>query len=432
MSGEPPIPRPLPTEDISHQLLMALMEIIPDRIYFKDRESRFIAVNQEIIRCFGMEKAADLLGKTDADIFFPDYAEKTRKDEVRIMETGEPLLVPAERKIFRDGRTGWASAVKAPLRDHLGEIVGTCGITRDVTEEHEREEKVKEYAEALAEKQAQIEGELDLARQVQRALLPNRFPLFPPTAREEESALGFAYRYQPMGKVGGDFFTVIPIGLRRAGVFICDVMGHGIHAALVTAMQRTLVDDLLPFAAEPGAFLAEANRLLHPFFERMKTPIYVTGLYAVIDVETGRVRFAASSHAAPLVIAKSGGVRLLGEPKRVPPSVPLGFMADSAYAVLEDTIEPGDRLLFYTDGLRDLGDEAEIGLSDGTFLSLIRKCAIASPGDGFLDTVLEAVKASAGAEAFLDDVCLVEVLFRGRFHGPAEPSADLSLGPYGL
>ena len=335
-----------PLADINHQLLMALMEISPDRIFFKDRESRFIAVNKALLEFFRLKTAADVLGKSDADIFLPEHAEPARADEVRVMETGETLVGKVEREVFPDGRIRWASTTKAPLRDHLGEIVGVCGISRDVTEEHERAEKLQQYAEALAEKQAQMEGELELARQVQRALLPNRFPLFPPTAREEESALGFAYRYQPVGKVGGDFFTVIPIGSRQAGVFICDVMGHGVHAALITAMQRTLVDDLLPVASDPGAFLAEANRLLYPFFERMKTPIYVTGLYAVIDVETGRIRFAAASHAAPLVACSKGGIRLLGAPVRVPSSVPLGFMGDSTYTVLEDTIEPGDRLFF--------------------------------------------------------------------------------------
>ncbi|SDU04174.1 PAS domain S-box-containing protein [Verrucomicrobium sp. GAS474] len=418
-----------PLADINHQLLMALMEIIPERIYFKDRESRFIAANKALLQYFGMEMASQLLGKTTFDILQHDAAQKTRNDDLRTMESGEPMVGDVEQKTFPDGRMSWASTTKAPLRDHLGEIIGICGISRDVTAAHEQAERLQEYAEALAEKQSQMEGELELARQVQRALLPSRYPLFPPTATEEGSALGFSYRYQPMGKVGGDFFTVIPIGSRQAGVFICDVMGHGVHAALITAMQRTLVDDLLPVASDPGAFLSEANRRLHPFFDRMRTPIYVTGLYATIDSETGRVRFASASHPAPLVLSKDGGVRLLGCPRKVPSSVPLGFIDDSSYVVIEDTIEPGDRLLFYTDGLRDLGDEAEIGLNDAMFLSLVEKCPA---GPGFLDAVLAAAKESAKVDTFLDDVCLVEVAFRGRLRPAPGAEAILSSGPYGL
>ncbi|HEY8965279.1 MAG TPA: PAS domain S-box protein, partial [Candidatus Methylacidiphilales bacterium] len=211
--------------DINHQLLMALMEIIPDRIYFKDRESRFIAVNKALIEFFGVERAADLLGRTTFDILLPEYAQKTRNDEVRIMGSGEPMLGDIEKKVFPDGRMKWASTTKAPLRDHLGEIIGICGISRDVTQEHEQAQKLEEYAETLADKQAQMNAELEMARQVQQALLPSRYPLFPPTASEAASALAFGHRYQPMGKVGGDFFTVIPIGARQAGVFLCDVMG---------------------------------------------------------------------------------------------------------------------------------------------------------------------------------------------------------------
>src|SRR5438874_1559934 len=79
----------------------------------------------------------------------------------------------------------------------------------------------------------------------------------PHSASPEQSALKFCHRYIPAAEVGGDFFTIFPITDCTAGVFICDVMGHGMRAALITAIMRGLLEELTPVAADPAKFLAE-------------------------------------------------------------------------------------------------------------------------------------------------------------------------------
>jgi sigma-B regulation protein RsbU (phosphoserine phosphatase) len=402
-----------PLPDINHQFLMALMETIPDRIYFKDREGRFLSVNRAFLEFLGMDGEAGLLGKTDFDIFLPEHAEPARADELAVMASGEPMVAKIEKEVWNDGRVRWVSTSKVPMRDASGAVLGICGISRDVTEEHRQGEKLREYATALAEKQAQIENELDLARQIQGALLPHRYPAFPPEASDETSAIRFAHRYLPMGRVGGDFFTVFPISATQAGVLICDVMGHGVHAALITAVQRVLVEDLLPVAGDPAAFLAELNRRLHDIFQQLKTTLFVTALYAVVDAADGGIRFASAAHPVPLLLEREGGVRALGRGVLPPAPLPLGMLGDSRYAVRHDRMEVGDRLLLFTDGLLDL-DRPGQDADDAWFPALAAACAAGAPPESghFLDALLEKARHVSPTASFLDDVCVVEVGLR--------------------
>ncbi len=115
-------------------LLNSLISTIPDRIYFKDRQSRFVKINDAMARRFGLKQASEAVGKTDFDMFSEPHARQAFEDEQRIMATGEPLISQDEKETWADGRTTWASTTKVPLRDAEGRINGLVGISRDVTE----------------------------------------------------------------------------------------------------------------------------------------------------------------------------------------------------------------------------------------------------------------------------------------------------------
>ena len=108
----------------------------------------------------------------------------------------------------------------------------------------------------------QLEDDLDMASEVQQAFLPQQFPSFPSHAAPGQSAIGFFSQYLPTGAVGGDFFHVLPLSDTEAGIFICDVMGHGVRAALVTAIQRALVEEMAGLGRQPGDFLTHINQAL--------------------------------------------------------------------------------------------------------------------------------------------------------------------------
>ncbi len=124
-------------------LLHALMDNVPDSIYFKDESSRFIRVNRALARSFGLDDPLQAVGRTDADFFRPEHAQQALADEQAIIRSGQPLVDREEKEIWPDGRVTWALTTKMPLRDPEGRIVGTFGISRDITGQRLAEEAVR-------------------------------------------------------------------------------------------------------------------------------------------------------------------------------------------------------------------------------------------------------------------------------------------------
>ena len=124
------------------ELLGTLLENIPDRIYFKDRQSRFIRINRALTELLGLKKPEDAYGKTDADFYGTEHAHSALADEIRVMQTGEPLLGKVEYETLIDGGKSWSLTTKLPLRDRRGRIAGTCGISREVTAMKEMEDQL--------------------------------------------------------------------------------------------------------------------------------------------------------------------------------------------------------------------------------------------------------------------------------------------------
>ncbi len=140
---KPPLPIPDLTALLDEALVGAFLENVPDLIYFKDRDSRFIAVSASKARRHGLDPA-ELTGKTDADVFPGEHARRARLDEERILATGEPVLGKLERIRWPDERDTWSETSKLPLRDADGTIIGTFGITKDVTAQQAMKDELEQ------------------------------------------------------------------------------------------------------------------------------------------------------------------------------------------------------------------------------------------------------------------------------------------------
>jgi PAS domain S-box-containing protein len=132
-------------------LLRALMDSSPDQIYFKDRKSRFIRCSQAQANNCHVSSSAEIIGRTDFDFFAEEHARRAFEDEQEIIRSGKPLIGKVEKEVWRDGRTGWVLTSKMPLRNNTGEIIGTIGISKDITELKLAEAKLAEVHRQLLE-----------------------------------------------------------------------------------------------------------------------------------------------------------------------------------------------------------------------------------------------------------------------------------------
>jgi len=123
-------------EKLEHEqhLITVLMESIPDHIYFKDKESRFIRINKSQAQIFGLRDPNEVIGKTDFDFFLEEHAQKAFQDEQAIIKTGKSIIDVEEKETWRNGSITWVSTTKIPLRNSQGQIIGTLGVSRDITE----------------------------------------------------------------------------------------------------------------------------------------------------------------------------------------------------------------------------------------------------------------------------------------------------------
>ena len=114
------------------ELLEALMDALPDAVFFKDRSGAFVRINRVLADWYGLRKPSDATGKTDADFYPQEFARATVEREREILKTGVPILNQEEKINGRDGTTHWVSTSKLPLRSARGRITGILGISRDI------------------------------------------------------------------------------------------------------------------------------------------------------------------------------------------------------------------------------------------------------------------------------------------------------------
>jgi sigma-B regulation protein RsbU (phosphoserine phosphatase) len=301
-------------------------------------------------------------------------------------------------------------AVHEGAQDYLikGEVDGQLLVRamRYAIERKHMSQQLAHYADELRAKNAQLEADFNMAREIQEMFLPQQYPTFPHSAAPEESALRFSHRYLPAAAVGGDFFNIFAITDTTAGIFICDVMGHGMRAALITAIMRGLVEELMPVAADPGKFLTEINRSLNAILRRTREPFLATAFYVVADIVSGELRFSSAGHPSPFHVRREAGKVepiKFWDPRHGPA---LGLFDKSVYPASRCPIAVNDVILLFTDGLYEVDNPAQEEYGQERLLTAVRQ-RYQLPTERLLDELLQDVHRFSTAKEFEDDVCLV-------------------------
>ncbi|MFH1197856.1 MAG: SpoIIE family protein phosphatase [bacterium] len=203
--------------------------------------------------------------------------------------------------------------------------------------------EIENYKQALLNRDKLIafQQELDIAASIQTSILPKTFPAFP-----ERKEFDICARMIPAKEVGGDFYDYFLIDKNRLGVIIGDVSGKGIASALLMAVCKTLLKATAYRGMPVDNVLSELNDIL---FEESPSHMFVTLFYGVLDTRNGRFEYSNGGHNSPYVISTNGDIKQLENIG----GLILGIMRDIEFESNAITLQQGDSILFYTDGITE-------------------------------------------------------------------------------
>ncbi len=300
-------------------------------------------------------------------------------------------------------RHPWVTQLeKIRTKDELEELAREFAwMARRVLTYHQRLEQ------QIAEKTAETQRDLDMAREFQEALMPREYPKVPTPGCGDALELKFHHVYKAASTVGGDFFDMVKLSDHSVGVFIADVMGHGARSALVTAILRTLIQDFVHDTSEPAAFLEIVNRHFHEIVKQSKEFIFVSAFYLLVDTRLEEVRFASAGHPSPL-FADRERLRVTPLFEGLKDNPALGLFPSSTYEQHVKGVIPGDTFFLFTDGAYEVtdADGNEFGLEG--VRKVIASCLFESSAE--IDrAIVSSITEFLGQSSLPDDICLVSV-----------------------
>jgi len=250
-----------------------------------------------------------------------------------------------------------------------------------------------------------------MAREVQSSILSESLTCFPLNSSEDTCALRFSHHYQPATTLAGDFFDILPISDHEVGIIICDVMGHGTRASLLTFYLRGLIEQLMPLARDPSEFMNNLNTGLNSIMERFYTGFFATAFYCVANINTGQLRYTNAGHPFPLLLNRNNKTvkKLLGNGNKPEPAI--GVHKKFNFSVNTCNLTKDDVVFFFTDGLYEVeGNDREM-FGYTNFVKLVQHiCSISSTN--LIPKILASMSEYALGKEFEDDVCMVTMQVR--------------------
>ena len=267
-----------------------------------------------------------------------------------------------------------------------------------------REAVAQKEAAADRERLLAIQKELDVAREIQESIVPREFPPYP-----EREELSIHATMLPAKEVGGDFFDFFVIDRDRIGFAIGDVSGKGVPAALFMAVSRTLLRATASRGSAPDECMRQVNQILH---QESISSMFVTCFYGVLNTRTGEIHYSNGGHNLPYILRTDGRVEAM-EPFG---GLILGAFKHSAYETGEITLQPGDCIFLYTDGITEaMNPDGEQFSNERLVQSLQR--VNGSPVEDIVGKVIDNVKEFTAGATQSDDMTILAVKYAGKGNG---------------
>ncbi|MDD5089098.1 MAG: SpoIIE family protein phosphatase [bacterium] len=321
-----------------------------------------------------------------------------------VIQTGQSVYDADVRVDARyiPARAGTMSELAVPILVR-GEVIGALNLEADHTDafsdrdlksltafaSHAGVAVERARTDRLRQHSRRIQEEIELARRIQLSFLPRSMPEFPP--------FDLAGVNLPSSEVGGDYFDFIPITETDMGVVIGDATGHGVGAALLMANFRAClrIESRNNFAIR--TILGKVNDYL---FETSLPDSYVTAVYGVLDRRNGIFSYANAGHNPPLLFRRDGRVERLDVGGLI-----LGVFSNVSHEETAVALEPGDLILFYTDGVTEALDSRAVEFSVERLIGIVEKNRSRSARE-ILQGIMHEVRQFQSSEQSQDDLTL--------------------------
>ena len=255
--------------------------------------------------------------------------------------------------------------------------------------------KIRDGLKARSELLA-LRRELEVARTIQQSILPRDFGPKGPSG-----GVSIAAEMQAANEVGGDFYDFFMIDGERLGVVVGDVAGKGVPAAIYMSLSRTLLRATAQLGLDAGECLRHANRTL---CSEGDAGLFVTTVYVIVNTRTGAVDYSTGGHFPPLIARANGTV----DSTPLAGGMVLGIDADARYDSGKTTLETGDLMFLYSDGVTEAANHADEFFGDDLLAETVGAVA-GSDEKAAVSTIVEKVHLFAGGRSQSDDITLVAV-----------------------
>jgi len=310
------------------------------------------------------------------------------------------------------GDTQWMSAVRQLLecRARLKDSKINNRLLHELVFKYsELEKKLQTLNRELTVKQDRIEQDLSAAAKIQRSLLPERL--------DSLEGLDVAWKFKPCEKIGGDIFNLIKLDNEHWAIYMIDVAGHGVPAAMVAVSVFQYLqpqsDSLMMSSDEnlktqrvkrPAQVLEFLDRVFT--FERFDT--FFTMNYVIINLKTGRLTSSSAGHPPPIILRKDGTLQLLRKGGRPLGTIDMRFSDDEPiiYEEEQEQLCPGDKLIFYTDGVNEYQNAKGEFYGNDRFCSRLKELKD-QPVDRVVESVFKSLMVFGKNTAPKDDVSLL-------------------------
>lgn len=389
------------------RLLETIIQILPCRLFLRNREGQFLLVNEEYRRCLGLPPEFEIVGKRLADIIDDPRVDRILAEDLRVIETGEPIANKLEfdQSFLTDHR--WVLTSKVPLRSENGETEGIVGMSLDITEQKRAEDIARKAKEALQAKNELYEEELLVARQLQEQLMSmgfNEKRIY--SKRTPQWDFQACYLYSPSHHLAGDFFYLLPIDETKVGLLVCDVMGHGVKAALVTMLIRGLMSEIPRMLDHPSRVLQHLNETIISLAEDEEFPRFVTAVYMTIDLATGDAAIANAGHPSPIFHHRNQHVTPYEDCPCAIIGPALGLLGGEPFGDTRFKFDSSTEIYFFTDGIieqittngPDFGRQGLVEALQSTTSELLNEQ---------LDRVNQRLSAALDDKPVTDDICVI-------------------------